>query len=339
MAKPVVPHRQRIASSPRVSHPVRPVASVASASRSPSIPEGVPERVPETAGGAGPQQALLTELRARIGAILERPAGPRPLPPVPGAERPGSACSFSSSVSGEAPAPPTAPSGSRLDLGLPEVDAALPWGGLLPAGVHEIKPESAADRPAALAFATALIGRRHRSLPWPVLWGLATREGREHGRPYGPGLARLGLPPESLLLVEARKPADLLWVIEEGLASRRLAGVIALLERVEATPARRLILAAEAAATPCLLLTGARAPGSGVAHTRWRIGSAASAPHPLLPEAPGSPRWRLALERCRQGPAGLAWIVEWCDVSYRFRLASALADRAAATLAAGAGAR
>jgi protein ImuA len=218
-------------------------------------------------------------------------------------------------------------------------------GGLDPRGVHEIKPggptpgrASAADRAAALSLALGLAVRRlamlggdDRDCSLPLLICASDAVLAEFGRPYLPGLLALGLDPAHLILVEARREADILGAIEEGLRSSTVALVLALLERVETTPARRLALAAESGETPCLLLTGTRADGARAVATRWRVSAAPSAPQPFDPAAPGPPRHNVVLERCRLGSVDsmpAPSILEWCHETHRFRVAADVADRA-----------
>jgi len=78
-----------------------------------------------------------------------------------------------------------------------------------PAACHEVKPcsESAGSHAAAIAFALALAGRRlarEGDTCRGLLWCATSHALAEHGRPYGPGLRRFGLDPQSLVLVETR---------------------------------------------------------------------------------------------------------------------------------------
>ena len=108
-------------------------------------------------------------------------------------------------------------------LGVPAIDAALPWRGLARGGVHELL---GGDGDAArFGFAAALLGR----LPvggGRILWCRGGHATREIGRPYGPGLAGFGLAPEGRLFFETRRAEEALWAIEEGLRCRRLAAVV-----------------------------------------------------------------------------------------------------------------
>jgi protein ImuA len=211
--------------------------------------------------------------------------------------------------------------------------------------MHEVKPviseggsNFAAGWAAARAFTLALGVRRCHAMgltgdrPVPVLCCWPGALAHELGSLYGPGLRALGLDPDRLLIAETANAAEALWALEEGLRSASLALALGMLEEVALTPARRLALAAAASRTPCLLLTHPRAAATAATATRWRVGPCPSAPHPFDARAPGAPRFAVVLERCRSRPAAEAISVslEWCNEAYRFRLASRLADRAAA---------
>jgi protein ImuA len=160
---------------------------------------------------------------------------------------------------------------------------------------------------------------------------LPFRLAREHGRLYGPGLARLGLDPARLLLVETATPAETLWAMEESMGSGAAAIVIGCLDAVALTPARRLALAAGAHHTPALMVTSARTAAMAATFARWRIATAPSAPHPFDPAAPGDPRFALTLERCRGAAVSAlssSSLVEWSYDARCFRVAAGLADRA-----------
>lgn len=237
-------------------------------------------------------------------------------------------------------------SGAAMPLwgfGADEIDGHLA-GGLDMAGVHEIGPapsvsgrSMAAGRATALNVALYLAIRRldlltgSRGDERPVLMCAADAVLAELGRPYGPGLLCLGFDPRRLILAEARREADVMAAMEEGLRSSAMALVLGLLDRVDATPARRLSLAAETGATPCLLLTGPRHGGTLAVGTRWRAAPHPSAPHPFDPQAPGAPRVVLGLERCRLGAVEgdlPSRVLEWCHETHRFRVAAPVADRA-----------
>jgi protein ImuA len=202
-----------------------------------------------------------------------------------------------------------------LGFGLAAIDEALPGGGLKPTALHEAVGSAAA----LPAFAALLAGRRlGQGAAGPVLW-CASRAGL-----YPPGLAAFGLRPERLLLVRAGERRQVLWAMEEALASGRTALVVGEAGRLDLAQSRRLQLAAESGATPAVLL-GLEAPaGASAAVTRWRVESAPSGPvagH----RGVGRLRLRLVLARCRGGRPG-AWLVEWDDATHTLDLVAVLGD-------------
>ena len=209
--------------------------------------------------------------------------------------------------------------GSRIctRTGMAEIDSALPWGGL-PRGLHEI---AAPDGDGAkIGFTASLLGRRSG----PILWCRSRRTVLDRGDPYGPGMARMGVAPDRLILVEAGRPADLLWAMEEGARTKGLAAVVAEGVTPDLTASRRLQLAAEAGDGLVFLLRSGRQTDSSSALTRWFVGSV-----PSVPEAdgPGRPCWKIELWRCRGGGRPQDWMVEWDDAALSLSVVSPLADR------------
>ena len=113
------------------------------------------------------------------------------------------------------------------------IDAALPGGGgLSRAAVHEVL---AAEPGAAAGFCALLLARTGGT----VLWIAAEPDA------WPPGLARFGLSPADLVLVQAPRPVDGLWAMEEALRCPGVAGALLVLRTLDLTAARRLQLAAE----------------------------------------------------------------------------------------------
>ncbi len=220
--------------------------------------------------------------------------------------------------------------------GLAGIDAHLPAGGLELHGAHEVVGRSCGDAPAALGFAAALAARRLLSLKpedrRPVLWVRALGEVSEYGRLYGHGLARFGLTHDRLLTVSLRKPAAVLWTIEEALRSRAVSMVVCDgdHDRFGLTATRRAMLAAQEGETPCLMVFTGPRDGATAARTRWLVAPAPSIPPPYDATAPGNPAWRLELTRSRGSRPG-AWTVDWHHATHRFSLVSPSAGRTAET--------
>lgn len=211
-----------------------------------------------------------------------------------------------------------------MPLGLSVLDAHLPGGGLVLGPPHEIVPAEPGDATAALAFAMALCARRLGEDPGEAMIAAATG----HSLPYGHGLASLGLDPGRLLLLEAGSDREVFRALEAALQANCLSALIGLIgEGMPLKAGRRLQLAAEMGDPPLLLVL--RQPGPGLpngAATRWLVSAA--------PEGPGRssgllvPRWRVRLERCRNGRGG-SWLLEWDSATRRLHLPERLADDAA----------
>lgn len=230
--------------------------------------------------------------------------------------------------------------GGALPFGIAALDAALPWGGLPRAALHEIVA-TGPDAAAAMGLA-AVLAARLAGPAGTVIWCRRT-----HGL-YGPGLAAFGLAAERLIVVRAPRRNDMLWTLEEALRSGAPAAVVGEPENAPPTALRRLQLAAETHGVPALLLRPAAASNASPATTRWRVAAMAgrrTGCGPRLSWRRGglpSAIWRLTLERCRgRAAAPEDWIVEWCDATgdlvvaadVRHRSADAAPDTTAATAA------
>jgi protein ImuA len=171
----------------------------------------------------------------------------------------------------------------------------------LPGILQEIYADGRTDGGAALGFALGLV-RELVSVTRPAVFLLQlTHEAQEAGLPYGQGLSRFGLAPERLILGRLGHPKELLWAIEEAIACRAVAAVIAELpdntRALDFTASRRLNLRAAAGGASVLLLRYGRERAASAARLRWHIAPAPSQAPPFDDNAPGDPRWRAVLEK------------------------------------------
>jgi protein ImuA len=219
--------------------------------------------------------------------------------------------------------------GRCLPFGLSDIDDRLAGGGLDDCGLHELAAlsESLSDDAATTLFAAGIAARFAARPGTTVLWALSKFD------LYAPGLEQAGLLPAKILYAQGRKDSDVLALAEEGLRDGSLACVIAEIKAADQTATRRLQLAAADGRTPMLLYRRHRAPdrcplsSPSSAMTRWRIGSAASAP---LPHAGvGRACWSIDLVRQRAGNP-FSCLVEACDDTGRLALPAAARDRAIA---------
>jgi protein ImuA len=250
------------------------------------------------------------------------------------------------------PGPNSLPHGwpeKPLSFGLDALDSHLPKGGLACGALHEIVPATQAALPAAFGFLVALLARRSSpslaafaksgaddivhsfSLPprvrKPVLFIVPaygwSRCGHLPGRIFGHGLNSLGLDPSHAILVETAHRKETLWALVEALRSGTPCAVAGTIDRLDLKTSQKLHLAATDAGLPLLLLRPSQTLESSAAATRWRVGTVPAARDRFGLYA--HPRWRLQLERCRNGRPG-EWVVEYDHVTHRFSLVAALAD-------------
>jgi len=206
-----------------------------------------------------------------------------------------------------------------LPFGHPALDGCLPQGGLSLSAVHEVMPLTDADKPAALGFVAALLGRLARH-------GLVVFVTSPGNRLHGHGLNSLGLDPARIIIVETANEIQALWAMEEALRSGVLAAVAgAAGAKLDLLAGQRLHLAAGDSGIPLFLLRPPDVPGVNVAATRWHV-SAAPAARDRFGLATHW-RWRVRLARCRNGRTG-EWLVEFDHAAYRFCLAAAVAGSA-----------
>ena len=201
------------------------------------------------------------------------------------------------------------------DSAIPQVfPTGVPWrlGG---SSCHNEIFTSAVDGGgAAAALALALDGLRTAGLadddPRAVLWVQDKAALRLSGRPYGPGLPEPWR--KRVIHVEATRPEDMLFALEEGLRCRDLACVIGEIagnpRALNFTASRRLSLVSERHGVPLYLVRLDAARDLGSARMRWDIRSTPSPASRWDERAPGMPSWRAELFRARGFTPG-EWIL------------------------------
>jgi protein ImuA len=199
-------------------------------------------------------------------------------------------------------------------LGVPALDDAL-QGGLSYGALHELAPASELQLGAAFGFGLAIAARAAaggQAGGREVLCIATDYAALEAGTPYGPGLDRLGLAMERLILLRVAHPRDALWAFEEALKCPALAAVLAELPEdgsaADLTATRRLALAAQAGGGLGLLLRHRLSPLSSAAMTRWQVAAASSQPDRF--GGLGGTSFDLSLQRNRRGRCG-RWITGW----------------------------
>ncbi len=214
----------------------------------------------------------------------------------------------------------------HFSLGLPELDSAL-GGGLSHASLHEIFAASPAHGSAATGFALALAIRATPSAP--VVWVRQRMFDQEFGRPYGHGIAALGLDPGRLVLVRARHAEDVLKAAHEAAQCAAVGTVLAEIwgspKVLDLTASRRLSLAAAASGVTVLATRVDAAPAASAATSRWQVRAAVSQDRQA--GLPGLPAFSVTLLRHRAGIPPRDWPMEWDREHRLFREQTALPGR------------
>jgi protein ImuA len=111
--------------------------------------------------------------------------------------------------------------------------------------------------------------------------------------------------------------AELLWAIEEAIACRAVACVVADIgthsKLLDFTASRRLSLRAAATGGSIFLLRYGVGREASAAHLRWRLSPAQSGQRRYDAKAPGPPRWQLELERGTLIKQQTAWLLGWTE--------------------------
>jgi protein ImuA len=203
----------------------------------------------------------------------------------------------------------------RLETG----DGSFPRlaGGLL----QEVFTDALRNGGASLGFALG----QARTLLTPkrvaILYLQLEKDGQTFGLPYGPGLKSFGFDPDQLILVRATDMRDLLWVAEESLACRAVAGIVADIgahpEPLDFTASRRLSLRTAESGTSLFLLRYGTERQASASHLRWRLTPYRSGRRAFDEKAPGPPRWHLELEKGMATLRNMNWVLEWTENGFK----------------------
>jgi protein ImuA len=156
-----------------------------------------------------------------------------------------------------------------------EIQANIAPESLLKQGFHELLGSGPGDECASLGLALNMSWEACTSTGKNLCVCVLAGEAQERGRLYGHGLDAMGIAAESTVMVTAAREKDLLWTLEEALASGAFGAVVATVgkeERLYAFPqSRRLKLRSAETATPLFLLRHWQSGGATAATGRWRV--------------------------------------------------------------------
>lgn len=208
-----------------------------------------------------------------------------------------------------------------LATGARDFDAAL-GGGLPRAALTEILGAQSRDAGALTGFALSLAGpllKKAGAAHAPILWVGTAEVFRESGYPYLPGLLQLfGIAEADLLIAEAPKLADALWIAEEAAGLQALAAVVLEIRgnpaKLDLTATRRLHRRARAAGRPVFLLRQAGMGEPTAAPVRLTVSPAPASPRLLLsgplPGSIGPPGFEVRIDKSRTAPPR-QFTLEW----------------------------
>lgn len=189
--------------------------------------------------------------------------------------------------------------------------------------VHEVFTDNLVNAGAALGFALGHARKAVRSSRPGVLFLQLRSDAKETGLPYGIGFTRFGYDAEALVLIRADTIVELLWAVEEAVACRAVAAVVADVSRphkaLDFTTSRRLALRTAASGADVYLVRYGTGREATAARFRWKIAPWPSQPSIYDNKAPGLPRWRVVLEKgsLRKGrnaaPESHEFLVDWTE--------------------------
>lgn len=194
---------------------------------------------------------------------------------------------------------------TALDIGLGPLREAFPNASFPLGAIHEfvsVKPEETA---ATIGFMSGLLSILMAS-NGVTLWISSSR------MLFPPALKNFGVNPDRFIFIDVQKEKDALWALDEALKCCALTAVVGELPNISFTHSRRLQLAVEESqVTGFLLRNQPRAIGTTACISRWQISPLPSEPIDDLPGI-GSPKWRVHLQRIRNGKPG-TWDILWMN--------------------------
>lgn len=201
-------------------------------------------------------------------------------------------------------------------------DAAHPGLDFLavPSGVlHEVFVDEHRIAGAALGFTLAAAQKLITSERPALIVAMLNRDSQDIGVPYGAGLKSFGVDPDDIVLCRSETLVELLWAIEEAIACRPVAAVIADIGTEAAildfTASRRISLRTASGGSTVFLVRYGREREATAARFRWRIAPITSGETRYDAKAPGPPRWSVHLEKGRLGSRRdpTEWTLDWTE--------------------------
>ncbi len=192
--------------------------------------------------------------------------------------------------------------------GLSPIEAAFPDNRFPTGAIHEFMTTSSSSAAATTGFIYSLLTNLMNK-GQAAIWITKSHQ------LFPVALAQFNIAPDRLIIIEANKEKELLWVTEEALKCEGLAAVICEIPDISLIASRRLQLAVETSGITGMIMRNTLKNNITSAIARWRISSLPCKTPNDLPGL-GFPRWNIALEKVRNGrPA--SWQFEWNGNQHR----------------------
>ena len=216
-----------------------------------------------------------------------------------------------------------------IRTGSADFDAALD-GGLAAGALTEVHGREGRDAGAVAGFSLALAALLRSQRPagsgFPLLWIGTGQAFTEGGFPYAPAMcARFGFAPGELIFAEPAKLADALWIAEEAMRVREIAGVLVELcgnpQKLDLTATRRLHRRAAMAGRPVFLMRQSAEPEPTAAPVRLVVSGAPAAARATLDgrlaDSIGQPSFAVTIDKSRSARTG-RFVLEWNPDEHAF---------------------
>ncbi|GEP93292.1 protein ImuA [Chitinophaga terrae (ex Kim and Jung 2007)] len=194
------------------------------------------------------------------------------------------------------------PDAAKVDLGM--MNGCFPNSTFPTGNVHEIISTIDSEKSAASAFVCAVAGMLMKR-SGPGIW-ISTKN-----EIYPPALNQFNVPAERIVFVKAKRELDVCWALEEALKTDGLAFVAGQVQDLSFTTSRRLQLAVEKSqVTGFILRHSPNSVNPTACVSRMKIQPLRSELADGLPGI-GDPRWRVIVEKVRNGVPGvfdLVWV-------------------------------
>lgn len=192
----------------------------------------------------------------------------------------------------------------HISVGLGFMEKSFPHNVFPTGAVHDFVSDNFSNAAATNGFISGVMGNLFKNAQKiNAVWVNASN------KIFPSALKLFGVDPHHIIFVNARKPKDVLWVIEEALKCSCLTAIVGELQDIDFTASRRLQLAVEkSGVTAFIHRQNPKSKNPVACVASWKINSIKSIPQNM--PGLGFARWNVELTKVRNGTPG-NWLVEW----------------------------